>query len=267
MAKALVGFLKLVEELRTASRQSNLVDLFDLVIKRTGYQEYLLSGAGGEERWENILELRTVAQEYRDLKPADGLMTFLEGVTLVSDVDGLDKTVDAVTLITLHQAKGLEFPVVFIVGMEDGILPHIRSFDDPAQLEEERRLCYVGVTRAEQRVYLVHAFHRSLRGMHTVSKPSRFLEDIPRHLITGGGWWQGEERQIADAVYSWNRMPPPNITDLELKAGDHVRHATFGEGVVVSCQPVKDDAEVVVVFDGVGIKKLLLSFAKLEKVE
>ncbi len=151
--------------------------------------------------------------------------------------------------------------------MTDGILPHIRSFDDPTPLEEERRLCYVGVTRAEQRVYLVHAFRHSLRGMHTVNKPSRFLENIPRHLISGGGWWQGEESQIADAVYYWNKMPTSSITGLELKAGDHVRHSIFGEGVVVSSQPVKDDVEVVVVFDGVGIKKLLLSFAKLEKVE
>jgi len=267
IARTLASFLNLIEEFIAAGERLSLVKLFDLVVKRIGYEEYLLGGMGGEERWDNVLELRTVAQQYRDLKPSDGLTAFLEGVTLVSDVDGLDETVDAVTLITLHQAKGLEFPAVFIVGMEDGILPHIRSFDDPAQLEEERRLCYVGVTRAEQRVYLVHAFHRSLRGMHTVNKPSRFLEDIPRHLISGGGWWQGEESQIADAVYSWNRMRTPSITDLELKAGDHVRHSTFGEGVVVSCQPVKDDAEIVVVFDRVGIKKLLLSFAKLEKVE
>jgi len=266
IARTLTSFLKLTEELMAAGKRLSLVNLFDLVVKRIGYEEYLLGGVGGEERWDNVLELRTVAQQYKDLKPPDGLAAFLEGVTLVSDVDGLDETVEAVTLITLHQAKGLEFPVVFMVGMEDGILPHIRSFDDPAQMEEERRLCYVGVTRAEQRVYLVHAFRRSLRGMHTVNKPSRFLEDIPRHLVSGGGWWQGEERQIADAVYSWNKIPP-SVTDLELKAGDHVRHATFGEGVVVSSQPVKDDAEVVVVFDGVGIKKLLLSFAKLEKVE
>jgi len=266
-AKALAGFLKLVEEFITASQRLNLVDLFDLVVKRTGYKEYLLGGVGGEERWDNVLELRTVAQDYKDFGPLDGLTAFLEGATLVSDVDGLDETMGAVTLITLHQAKGLEFPVVFIVGMEDGILPHFRSLDDPVQMEEERRLCYVGVTRAEQRIYLVRAFRRSLRGMHTVNKPSRFLEDIPRHLVSGGGWWMREERQIADAVYSWNKMPTPSSTGLELRAGEHVRHAIFGEGVVVSCQPVKDDAEVVVVFDGVGLKKLLLSFAKLEKVE
>ena len=204
ITRTLTSFLNLMEEFRARSGEVNLVDLFDLVIKGTGYQEYILGDIGGEERWENILELRTVAQQYKDLSPPDGLAAFLEGVTLVSDVDGLDETVDVVTLITLHQAKGLEFPVVFIVGMEDGILPHFRSFDAPEQLEEERRLCYVGITRAKKRVYLVRAFRRSLMGRSMVNSPSRFLEDIPRHLISGGDWWQGEESQIASAIYSWN---------------------------------------------------------------
>ena len=113
-----------MEKFIARSQELNLVDLFDLVVESSGYKDYILSRVGGDERWENILELRTVAQEYRDLKPPDGLTAFLEGVTLVSDVDGLDETVDAVTLVTLHQAKGLEFPVVFIVGTEEGILPH-----------------------------------------------------------------------------------------------------------------------------------------------
>lgn len=213
-----------------------------------------------------MLELRTVAQQYRDFKPPEGLTAFLEGITLVSDVDGLDESLDAVTLITLHQAKGLEFPIVFIVGMEEGILPHFKSFDDPAQMEEERRLCYVGITRAKQRVYLVRAFHRSLMGSSRVTSPSRFLSDLPPRLISSPGSWRGEENQVARAIYSWNRattLPP----SPELKAGDHVRHLQFGEGVVVSSQPVKDDTEVVVAFSGLGVKKLLLSFARLEKVE
>ncbi len=266
IAKALVWFVNLIEELMARSRELNLVDLFDLVIERSGYKEYILSGVDGEERWNNILELRTVAQEYRYLPPPEALANFLEGVTLVSDVDGLDEGVDTVTLITLHQAKGLEFQVVFIVGMEDGILPHFKSFDDPAQMEEERRLCYVGITRAKQRVYLVRAFRRSLMGSSTVNRPSRFLEDIPSHLITSGGLRQGED-SLAATMYSWDKAYSPNVTAPELKAGDHVRHAQFGDGVVVSCQPVKDDNEVVVAFSGLGIKKLLVSFAQLEKVE
>ena len=265
--KALTAFVDLMGEFIARSQELNLVDLLDLVVERSGYKEYILGGLDGEERWDNILELRTVAQQYRDLKPPQGLTAFLEGVTLVSDVDELDESVDVVTLITLHQAKGLEFPVVFIVGMEDGILPHFKSFDDPEQMEEERRLCYVGVTRAKQRVYLVRAFRRSLMGSSTVNSPSRFLKDIPPHLISGGDLWRGEESQIATAMYSWNKASAPRLTTQELKAGDHVRHAQFGDGVVVSCQPVKDDKEVVVAFEGQGVKRLLLSFARLEKVK
>jgi len=267
IGQTLADFRNLIEEFMARSQELNLVDLFDLVVERSGYKQYILDGIDGEERWENILELRTVVQQYRDFKPSEGLAAFLEGVSLVSDVDGLDETVDAVTLITLHQAKGLEFPVVFIVGMEDGILPHFKSLDDPAQMEEERRLCYVGVTRAKQRVYLVRAFRRSLMGSSTVRLPSRFLNDIPQYLIQGGGLWSGEESQITRALYSWNKAPAPSLNNTELKAGDHVRHAQFGDGVVVSCQPVTNDSEVVVAFAGAGVKKLLLSFAHLEKVE
>jgi DNA helicase-2/ATP-dependent DNA helicase PcrA len=266
ISKALAGFLKLIDGFRARSQELDVVDLFDAVVEGSGYKEYILSQMDGEERWDNILELRTVAQQYRDLKPPDGLTAFLEGVTLVSDVDGLDESVAGVTLITLHQAKGLEFPVVFIVGVEEGILPHFKSFDDPEQMEEERRLCYVGITRAKQRVYLVRAFRRSLRGSSAVNKPSRFLEDIPRHLITGGGLWRGEDSQIAASVYSWNKASAPGVTTPELRAGDHVHHTQFGDGVVVSCQPVEGDKEIVVAFRG-AVKKLLLSLAKLEKVE
>jgi DNA helicase-2/ATP-dependent DNA helicase PcrA len=268
--KSLEAFLDLLRELTRGSKDLDLLKLFDLVVKKTGYKEYILGGESGEERWDNILELRSVAGDYRQLKAGEGLTSFLEGVTLVADVDGLDETVEAVTLVTLHQAKGLEFPIVFIIGVEDGILPHFKSLDEPGQLEEERRLCYVGITRAKQRVYLVYAFRRNLMGSSMVSKPSRFLKDIPQHLIAPNYRWQGEESQVMPAVYSWNKAkaPTPRPSPAEFKAGDHVRHVQFGEGVVVSCQPVKDDKEVVVAFGrGVGVKKLLLSFAGLEKKE
>ena len=157
--------------------------------------------------------------------------------------------------------------MVFIVGMEEGILPHFKSFDNPEQMEEERRLCYVGITRAKQRVYLVHAFRRSLMGSSTTNRPSRFLEDIPQHLIASGGLWQWEDSQVMPSIYSRGKASVPSVASSELKAGDHVRHTQFGDGVVVSCQPAKDDKEVVVAFtSGVGVKKLLLSFAKLEKI-
>jgi len=265
-ARALVGFLELMEGLIAQSRGVNLVDLFDLIIKRTGYRNYVVGAVDGEERWENVLELRGVAEQYRDLKPDEGLAAFLEGVALVSDVDGYNGSVDAVTLITLHQAKGLEFPVVFMVGMEEGILPHIKSFDDPDRVEEERRLCYVGVTRAKRKVYLVRAFRRTLMGSSMAGVPSRFLQDIPSHLITTSDFWQGERDHVPAGIYSWDYSPAPSVDMLELRDGDRVRHDRFGEGVVVSCQRMKDDIEVVVAFDEAGVKRLSLNFARLEKV-
>ncbi|MDD4985958.1 MAG: 3'-5' exonuclease, partial [Dehalococcoidales bacterium] len=262
ITRALAGFFNTIEELIARSREINLIDLFDLIIERSGYHEYLLTEQDGEERWENILELRTVAQQYGELEPGEGLTSLLEEVALVSDVDGLDESLSAVTLITLHQAKGLEFPVVFIVGMEDGILPHFKSLDDPAQLEEERRLCYVGITRAGYRVYLVRAFRRNLMGKSAMNSPSRFLNEIPRHLISGDGLWMGTESRNTPSACSGNSLPAG-----ELKVGDHIRHPVFGNGVVVSLRAVDGDSEVTIAFNGAGVKKLLLSFARLDKVE
>ena len=265
ITRLLTVFADLMEELVRRSRELKLIDLVDLIVERSGYKNYLSNESDGEERWENILELRGVAQDYVDLDPAESLAAFLERAILVSDIDGLEESIPAVTLITLHQAKGLEFPVVFMVGMEDGILPHFRSFDDPTQMEEERRLCYVGITRAKQRVYLVRAFRRTLMGRSMVGQPSRFLSDIPQALISDGDDWGKEKSQLAASIYSWNKPVNPGESTSDLKAGDHVHHTQFGKGVVVSCLPVKDDSEVVVAFAG-EVKKLLLSFANLERM-
>jgi DNA helicase-2/ATP-dependent DNA helicase PcrA len=264
--KALVGFAVMLENLIEKSRELDLVKLFDLVVEGSGYKQYITGLVDGEERWENILELRGVTQDYKDLKPGEGLTAFLEGVALVSDVDDLPEKLETVTLITLHQAQGLEFPVVFIVGMEDGIIPHYKSIDDPAQLEEERRLCYVGITRAMKKVYLVRAFRRHLMGSSTVNKPSRFLLDIPSDLITRGGVTEKEDEWSAASIDAAEKAIKPNEDLPVFKAGDHVRHDQFGEGVVVNYHKVKNDAEVVVAFEGEGVKRFLLSFAKIEKV-
>jgi DNA helicase-2/ATP-dependent DNA helicase PcrA len=253
--QALCNFLNLLNGLIAASEELNVVDLFDLILERTGYKDYVLGSGDGEERWENILELRTVAEQYRDLEPQDSLASFLEGVTLVSDVDRLNGNADAVTLITLHQAKGLEFPVVFIVGLEEGLLPHFKSLADPEQLEEERRLCYVGITRAKERSYLVHALRRSLMGSSSHGISSRFLKDIPPHLVNSVGL-TGQFEKAADTI--------PRLATL--KAGDRVRHAKFGEGLVVGLLATKDDYEVTVAFEEAGFKKLLLSLAPLERI-
>jgi DNA helicase-2/ATP-dependent DNA helicase PcrA len=180
--RALLRFYAMWKTWIDKRHQVSVLDLLDDVLERSGYGRYLRDGSDeGEERWENVLELRAVASEYDALPVEEGLIDFLEEVSLVSDVDNLDAS-DAPTLLTLHSAKGLEFGTVFIVGLNDGTLPHSRSFDDPEGLEEERRLFYVGVTRAEERLYLSHTFRRTTFGNTDLGEPSRFLADIPaRH--------------------------------------------------------------------------------------
>ena len=264
--KVLAGFAVMIEDYIEQSKELDVVKLFDLVVDKSGYKHYITGLVDGEERWENVMELRAVAQDYKDLPPEEGLTAFLEGVALVSDVDDLDEKVDTVTLITLHQAKGLEFPIVFIIGMEEGILPHYKSIDDPAQLEEERRLCYVGITRAKKKVYLVRAFRRHLMGSSAVNKPSRFLLDIPADLIARGGVTGKQDEWSAAGIDATEKAIEPREDLPVFKAGDHVKHDQFGEGVVVNYHKVKNDAEVVVAFDGAGVKRFLLSFANIEKV-
>jgi len=264
--KAICLFDELTRELSAKSKELSLPDLIDFVARRTGYKEALLANPDGEERWDNILELKGVAQQYTELPPEEAMSAFLEGTTLVSDVDGLNEAKESTTLITLHQAKGLEFPVVFMVGMEEGVLPHIRSFDDPAQMEEERRLCYVGITRARQRLYLVRAFRRSLMGGSNANGPSRFLQDIPKHLIFGVEMWRGQATVTPTRVCEWGEASQEIVELPELVAGDKVRHPQFGEGTLISAHPVRGDVQAIVMFKDVGTKKLLLSLARLEKI-
>jgi DNA helicase-2/ATP-dependent DNA helicase PcrA len=195
-----------------------------------------------------------------------------EGETPAEKAEGRSPA-SPITLITLHQAKGLEFDAVFIIGMEEGLLPHSRSLEDPAQLQEERRICYVGMTRARKRLYLLHAFQRSFRGSRMASEPSRFLAEIPQALISARAMRNLGRRGgiVPDPVAAKRAAttPGPKVTSkqkLALSPGDRVRHQLFGDGVVVSAKEVREDVEVTVAFAGKGVKKLLLSFAPLEKV-
>ncbi|MGA2670937.1 MAG: UvrD-helicase domain-containing protein [Dehalococcoidia bacterium] len=262
--QTLVGFDSLMANLTARSRELTLFGLVDEILEHTGYKEYILGKEDGEERWENIIELRNVAGEYNELAPEEALTAFLEKVSLVSDIDELNEKTDAVTLITLHQAKGLEFPAVFIVGLEEGILPHRKSFDAPEEMEEERRLCYVGITRAKKRLYLLRSYRRSLFGGTTANPPSRFLQDISPHLINPRGLWEESSTPVANA---YSRPSPQSFSTLTLKVGDHVRHSKFGPGIVMNCNSTKDDQELTVAFEGAGVKKLLASLAPLEKIE
>ena len=262
--KALGDFAGLIKGLTEESLRMNVTELIAAVQERTGYWQYIERQDRPEERMENLLELRVAAREFDEMEPPEGLATLLERLALVADVDLYEESPDSLTLITLHQAKGLEFPVVFIVGMEEGLLPHSRSMDSPDELEEERRLCYVGITRSQERLYLLRAFRRGLMGGSSPTIASRYLGEIPSHLIASphrvaptislGAWGPQEEEKVIP-------VPPA------LATGDKVEHSTFGEGVVVSCVPSGQDYEVTVAFkDGVGVKRLLVSYAPLAKL-
>jgi DNA helicase-2/ATP-dependent DNA helicase PcrA len=265
---ALTGFLTMLNGFIEDSRQMNLTGLLNEVLEKTGYKDHVLNEEHGEERWENIQELFTVARDYDELDPAEALTAFLEKVSLVSDVDDLDEKVDATTLITLHQAKGLEFPVVFIIGMEEGLLPHRRSMESGDELEEERRLCYVGITRAKQRVYLLHTYRRNLFGGSEATLPSRFLQDIPKQFIAGKGLWDDEkEDDYTPVTRLFSRSAVKPLSSLKLEVGDRVQHQMFGQGVVINLSNNRDDQEITVAFDSAGVRHLLASLAPLEKIE
>ncbi len=278
---ALLRFLGLLNEMIALSKTTSLSDLLDAVIDRTDYKPHIMSDPNGEERWENVQQLRVVAAQYDELKPEHALASFLEDVALITDVDEYDEKADSVTLITLHAAKGLEFPAVFIIGMEEGLLPHLRSLESgrPEEIEEERRLCYVGMTRAKRHLYLVRAFRRAFSGHHP---PSRFLADIP--AILAAQTQRATQREMLPSRYryathagtvgatgSLSLRPDDEAPSRPLETfavGDHVRHPKFGEGIVISCEPSGPaDYLAVVAFQGAaGIKKLLLSFAPLERI-
>ncbi len=314
--RALGDFRAMIDTLRSAAESTDLVGLIDKVMVDTGYRKHVADlDERSEERLENLDEFKAAARDYTHLGPVEGLTAFLESVSLVSDVDEMEESPDFLTLITLHQAKGLEYPVVFMVGMEDGLLPHARSLDEPAGLEEERRLCYVGITRAKERLYLMRAFRRGFRGGIGPNLPSRFLTDIPRELIAGADRdvadlvapkeGQGAQRPVrsdrdrpsrrsggfeftrrapttgptrprgsprsglsaASPTRRRSARPSPAETTPSYATGDKVRHPAFGEGIVMACEPSGVDFQVTVAFkEGGGVKRLLLSFAPLEKV-
>ena len=351
---ALAEFAALVRRLRTRVGIVALPELLDEALEASGYRAMLADGSeDGEERWANLLELRAVTTRYDDLAPDDALDRLLEETALVADQDSYEGDADAVTLITLHAAKGLEFPVVFIAGLEEGLFPHSRALDDEKELEEERRLAYVGITRAKRRLYLSHAWRRATWGMGQATVPSRFLMEIPAELmdgpqlggsddrdldldlvfgarrtsrfgtpVRGGGsagaaFRQGSGRpgapaagrdvparpgprrqarglrrgcasgSLARPVRAWDddldggrpsatgsgeaagaaRPTRPIIPgERQFRDGDRVRHARWGDGIVVTSKLTRSDEEVTVAFkdSSVGRKTMLVSLANLE---
>ena len=240
-----------------------------------------------EGRLENLQEMLNVTSEFDESEPEPLLSLFLETVALISDIDSFDDAGDAVALMTLHSSKGLEFPVVFLVGMEEGVFPHSRSLGEAAGLEEERRLCYVGMTRARQELNLTYAHRRALYGQPSFNPRSRFLDDIPASLTkqlpgasssaprdirsvrqdrTGRYHTVEAEADEIEALPEEEEVPQPAWTP-PFTVGQKVSHPKFGVGVVVACGPLKNDAEVTIAFPGAtGVKKMVASLAKLEAV-
>jgi DNA helicase-2/ATP-dependent DNA helicase PcrA len=241
----------MIGSLRAINQDAAVTGLIDSLIRRIDYLNYLDDGTPqGEARQENVKELLSVAREYQDL----GLDGFLEEVALVSDLDGADFSGDAVTLMTLHAAKGLEFPVVFMTGMEESIFPHSRALYDQSEMEEERRLCYVGMTRAKQELYMSYASGRLLYGGMQHNPPSRFLSEI-----------EGDSQTLGanSTVFGFSDTAPEEPRYIpDLNEGDGVRHQVFGRGTVME---IEGD-NITVYFKGKGSRKLNLSFAPLEKL-
>jgi DNA helicase-2/ATP-dependent DNA helicase PcrA len=259
---ALSHFGKMLDGWRSMRSAVDLGVLIEQVMRESGYEDYIDDGTEeGYDRWANVLELKAVAQEFSEL----GMTTFLEHVALISDQDTLTDEQNAPTLLTLHAAKGLEFPVVFIIGLDDGIIPHQRSFDDPEAMDEERRLFYVGITRAMDRLFLVRAFRRRMFGTSNVTEPSRYLSDLPSDLLEGDlvGLVTKEQASYQRKT-SWAWQSREEDLEPNFRVGMRVHHPTFGEGIVMESRLDHEEEEVTIVFESVGIKRLVASMANLQ---
>lgn len=285
-AKGLSGFAATMAELSRATGELALGELLHLVLEKSGYVEALaaVSSIESEARLENINELVTAVEEFVPMGEGTPLQQFLDQVALVSGADQIDDEKGAVTMMTLHLAKGLEYPTVFMVGMEEGLFPHARSQDDPDELEEERRLAYVGMTRAMEELSLTHAFRRRLFGAERYNVASRFLDEIPKEFVVRSGFVK--PAPMAKASFSFgsrpsaprgarpeSKVPTPSFDDFDQRPpeeqsggyarGLRVRHPTFGVGVIRACEKTSAGHKVTVSFQGGAVKRLIAEFAGL----
>ncbi len=260
-------FVKLIKDLQNMNTEFRASGMIKLVLDSSGYKKFIDDGSvEAEAKLENISELVSVAQKYDKLEPGMSLSIFLEEVSLIADVDSMKEEDNAVTLMTVHSAKGLEFPYVFIAGLEEGIFPHNRSLLDRQELEEERRLMYVAMTRAMDILYLLHARERTLYGESRVNAPSQFLQDIDASLVDANFGGHGARNHIS--IQDIGSMPIPVELDLGVEVsfgvGDKVGHNVFGCGIVINIT----GGVATIAFEDpkVGVKKLALSIAPLKKV-
>ena len=290
----LKAFTEMIEEMRHRAENMGLVEFYEYVCERTGYVRALQEKSDVESRGrlENVQELASSIQAFLENDPDNpALAGFLDEIALYTDLDSQNDSDNCVTLMTMHAAKGLEFPFVCVVGMEDGLFPGNRAIGDEEEMEEERRLCYVAMTRAKEKLILTNARQRMLYGRTTPCRPSRFLEEIPEENMewlskpqprTAEPGWSGEEGGAPHAATAaaaaqhpggYARPARPHqrpafaaeqhhtVPLLQLQPGDSVRHKAFGQGMVLSVRPMGGDALIEVAFDKVGTKKLMLKAA------
>lgn len=287
-AGALDSFVKLIEELRSSYKNMRVQDFVSMLLEKTGYvAQYSPDDMEDIGRLENLNEFISVAANYEKDNENPSLEDFMDNVSLVSDIDGYDEEQDVVALMTLHTAKGLEFPVVFIAGLEEGVFPGTKAMFEKDEVEEERRLCYVGITRAQKKLYLTSAQTRMMFGATSYNKPSRFLDEIPKELFeektaisgspsrfeaykgsAGGGYGTGRYGNADYNKIIFGKASPPSQTSVQcsLSPGDRVRHKKFGEGLVLSARPLGNDTKLEIAFDSVGTKTLLAVYANLTKI-
>ncbi|MGN1116501.1 MAG: 3'-5' exonuclease, partial [Candidatus Ornithomonoglobus sp.] len=281
-APRLTAFADIIKHLRKLAGELTIDKFVKRVLLETGYQK-MLEDEGtieSQTRLENIEEFCSlVTQYYEDPETSGELGEFLESVTIVSDIDTYDETEDYVVMMTIHSAKGLEFPVVFLTGMEEGLFPGTRAFVDEEDMEEERRLCYVAITRAKERLYVTKAMSRFKFGKVEQSAASRFYDEIPAEYIEDMSPVRNRAKQsMEDFGFSLKKEPirreiyepkknTPTMDMSHFAAGDRVRHRKFGDGTVISAQAFGKDSILLIDFDTAGTKRLMAAFAKLEKIE
>ncbi len=280
-AAKLTSFVALIEHFKESAKTMSISDLMKEILDYTGYLDELIAEdtIEAKSRIENIEELQSKIATYEESceEEMPTLSGFLEEVALVAEIDNLDEEKDYVVLMTLHSAKGLEFPEVYLAGMEDGIFPSYMSIDDKEELEEERRLCYVGITRAMENLTMTCARRRMVRGETQYNRMSRFLNEVPMELLSTGGVAMKKQEAFPEPKKTFqakNYVPYKPVQNFGVKSseglsydvGDRVKHMKFGEGIVTGIVEGGRDYEVTVQFDTVGVKKMFASFAKLQKI-
>lgn len=298
-------FIDVIEDLISKKDEYTITELIKHTLKETGYTKALEdeNSIEAKNRIENLEEFLTVAVQFEDEEAENDLSSFLEGITLSSDIDGMDDEEESITLMTLHSAKGLEFPVVFLVGMEEGIFPGYKSIGEPKELEEERRLCYVGITRAKNNLYLTCSRQRTMFGSTSCNPVSRFIKEIPEEMMLGAEELEEKPKNsFADSNYEWsyggttksykvdipktkqepsfafrsaesflaklnNKNNEQNVDLSKYKEGQRIYHKRFGEGNISKIEPEGDDLKLDIQFDKAGHKRLMAKFANLEVIE